>query len=98
MHLGEEEPPGYAAPSGWTLRTMDADGSIKLLGVILRGVPNLPGAACQGHHELFEDVAHEDPVLRAQRVATAARLCRSCPERPACSASLAPSASLISAG
>ncbi len=25
-------------------------------------LPNLPGAACQGHHELYEDVAREDPV------------------------------------
>ena len=65
---------------------MDPNGTIKLLGAILWRLPNLPGAACQGHHRLYEDVAHEDPTLRAQRVATAARLCRNCPQRAACTA------------
>ena len=68
---------------------MDADGTIRLLSVILWELPNLPGAACQGKHDLFEDLAREDPVLRAQRVAAAARLCRGCPQQSACSASLA---------
>jgi hypothetical protein len=65
---------------------VDPNGTIKLLDVILRGLPNLPDAACQGHHQLYEDGAREDPVLRAQRVATAARLCRSCPQQVACTA------------
>jgi alkylation response protein AidB-like acyl-CoA dehydrogenase len=31
----------------WTLRTVDPDGTIRLVGAILRGTPNLPGAACR---------------------------------------------------
>ena len=41
-------------------------------------LPNLPGAACR-RHALYEDLAHEEPGARAQRVAAAARLCRGCP-------------------
>jgi hypothetical protein len=66
--------------------TVDPNGTIKLLSKILWELPNLPGAACTGRHELYEDPARENPVLRTQRVATAARVCRSCPQRPACPA------------
>jgi hypothetical protein len=51
---------------------MDPNGSIKLPGASLGRLPSLSGAACQGHHRLYEDVAHEDPALRAQRLAAAA--------------------------
>jgi hypothetical protein len=35
----------------WTLRTVDPDVTVRLIGVI-EGLPNLHGAACQGHHQL----------------------------------------------
>jgi hypothetical protein len=54
----------------------DPDGTIRLLGAVLRGIPNLPGAACSGRHQLFDTVPLEDPVTRAQRLPEAGRLCR----------------------
>ncbi len=62
---------------------MDPDGVVRLVGVILRDTPHLPGAACRGRFELFDDVAREDPALRAARLRAAAALCLGCPARPA---------------
>ncbi|MGH3921504.1 MAG: hypothetical protein ACRDTT_01285 [Pseudonocardiaceae bacterium] len=42
-----------------------SDGVVALVGTILRGTPHLPGAACRGSYELFDDVAREDATLRA---------------------------------
>ncbi|MGH3777296.1 MAG: hypothetical protein ACRDRR_16470 [Pseudonocardiaceae bacterium] len=60
------------------------DGTIRLVGLILRGTPHLPGAVCRGRSGLFDEVAWEDAALRAERRREAAALCRSCPTRPAC--------------
>ncbi len=51
-----------------TLRTVDPDGTVRLVGAILRGTPSLPGAACRGRHELYNDVVREDPATRADGV------------------------------
>ncbi len=67
---------------------LDPDGVVRLLSKVLWELPNLPGAACIGRSTLFEDVPSEDPATRAQRLAAAARLCRGCPQRTVCSASL----------
>lgn len=70
----------------------DPDGTIKLLGVILRGLPNLTGAACHGRHELFDELTGRlSPRVRElqrQRDSLAVEMCRGCPARPACSESL----------
>ncbi len=85
---------------------MDPNGTIKLLGVILRELPNLPGAACQGHHQLYEDVAFEDPVLANAAVGGGREVVLQLPAtarvlsvavRPECEP-LARSSSLLSAG
>ncbi|MGH3888769.1 MAG: hypothetical protein ACRDSZ_19790 [Pseudonocardiaceae bacterium] len=47
---------GYAAWWCGTLRTVDRDGTIKLLAVILADLPKLDGAACRGRHELFDPI------------------------------------------
>ncbi|MGH3802136.1 MAG: hypothetical protein ACRDTD_18775 [Pseudonocardiaceae bacterium] len=61
---------------------MDPDGVVRLLEAILFDLPRLPGAACRGRFDLFDEVAREDPALRAERAAAA--LCLGCPARPAC--------------
>ncbi|MGH3685131.1 MAG: hypothetical protein ACRDSM_08770 [Pseudonocardiaceae bacterium] len=73
---------GYAAWRCGTLRTVDRDGTIKLLAVILADLPKLDGAACRGRHELFDPIRgnghryqHEEHI----RLAKAARICSSCP-------------------
>ncbi|MGH3897571.1 MAG: hypothetical protein ACRDTA_04825 [Pseudonocardiaceae bacterium] len=48
---------GYAAWWCGTLRTVDRDGTIKLLAVILADLPKLDGAACRGRHELFDPMS-----------------------------------------
>ncbi|MGH3896793.1 MAG: hypothetical protein ACRDTA_00785 [Pseudonocardiaceae bacterium] len=63
------------------------DGTVRLIGAILRGTPSLPGAACIGRHELFDDVAQEDPATRRERLDAAAELSRS-PDLPAISSCL----------
>jgi len=55
-NLGEEVQSGYRGAWWWTLRTVDVDGTIKLVGAILRGTPSLPGAACIGRSELFDEI------------------------------------------
>ena len=35
---------------------MDPDGTIKLLSAILAGTPRLDGAACVGHHQLYDEI------------------------------------------
>ncbi|HSL07756.1 MAG TPA: hypothetical protein VK887_07220 [Pseudonocardiaceae bacterium] len=70
---------------------MDPDGTVRLLGVILAGAPSLPGAACRGRWELFDDVPGRDPERHAQqrqRLELAAGLCRTCAAWPACPAAL----------
>lgn len=69
-------------------RSVDADGAVTLVAAIVRGVPSLPGAACVGRWELFDEVAgargQERRELERQRVERAAAVCRSCPARPGC--------------
>ena len=42
MNLGEEVTSGYAVVWWCTLRTVDSDGVVRLVGAILRGTPSLP--------------------------------------------------------
>ncbi len=70
---------------------MDPEGTIQLLTEIVRGAPSLPGVACRGRYELFDEVPGRDPERHAQqrqRLELAAGLCRTCPARPACPAAL----------
>lgn len=57
MNLGEEVSSGYRGARWWTLRSVDPDGVVRLLCKVLAGVPHLPGAACRGRYELFDEVA-----------------------------------------
>ncbi|BBZ03603.1 hypothetical protein MCHIJ_30400 [Mycolicibacterium chitae] len=51
----------------------------------LGGIPLLPGAACVGRSELFDERAdHEDPDDRKYRHDKAVRICRACPAQPDC--------------
>ncbi len=73
----------------WTLHTVDPDGTIKLVGAILRGTPSLPGAACRGRHELFDEIPGQPnrrgvAEILAQRRTAAAALCSQCPVRARC--------------
>lgn len=64
---------------------MDPDGVARLVGVILAGAPSLPGAACRGRYDLFDEVPDRDPerhLLQRQRLELAAELCCGCPARP----------------
>jgi hypothetical protein len=68
---------------------VDHDGTIMLVTAILRGTPSLPGAACRGEHELYDDVpgqSHRSHMLRRENFAASLILCRGCPVRPACPA------------
>lgn len=64
-----------------------------LVAAIVRCVPSLPGAACVGRWELFDEVAGargpERRELERQWLERAAALCRRCPARPACPESVA---------
>jgi WhiB family redox-sensing transcriptional regulator len=51
----------------------------------LAGIPRLPGAACRGHHELF-DPHHGDAPERPGAEAKALALCHRCPALAGCSA------------
>ncbi|MGH3934145.1 MAG: hypothetical protein ACRDS1_04060 [Pseudonocardiaceae bacterium] len=67
---------------------VDPDGVVLLVAEIVRGAPNLPGAACRGRFELFDEAVGrggpERPAQERQRLQRAAELCRGCPARPAC--------------
>jgi hypothetical protein len=77
---------GYRGAWWWTLRTVDPDGVIRLVGAILRGTPSLPGAACRGRYELHDEIPGQ-PTRRGvaeilqQRRTAAAALCQRCPVR-----------------
>ncbi|WP_018180379.1 hypothetical protein [Jongsikchunia kroppenstedtii] len=63
----------------------DADGWIALVGQILAGVPLLPGAACLGRSELFDEPEPDDePALISYRHRAAEKICATCPARAAC--------------
>jgi hypothetical protein len=64
--------------------TVDREGSIRLLSVILWELPSMPLAACRGRHELFEEVPYELAEPRAERLAAMEFLCGGCPERHRC--------------
>jgi hypothetical protein len=51
--VGKEVATPYAGAWWWTLSGVDRDGTIKLVGAIVRGTPSLPRAACIGHHALL---------------------------------------------
>ncbi len=55
-----------------TLRTVDPDGTVRLVGAILCGTPSLPGAACRGRHELYDEIPGQSREARAQRCELAA--------------------------
>ncbi len=56
---------------------MDPNGTIKLVGAILRGTLSLPGAACRGRYELYDEVPGQSRGARAQRCELAASSPRS---------------------
>jgi hypothetical protein len=58
----------------------DPDGTVRLLSAILWELSSLP----RGRPELYEDVAHEGPVVRHQRHQLAREVCGGCPERHRC--------------
>ncbi|MBS9533542.1 WhiB family transcriptional regulator [Mycobacterium sp. M1] len=53
---------------------------VKLLAVILAGVPHLPGAACRDHVAVFDAAADGD----RQAAQEAIKVCQSCPVREQC--------------
>lgn len=60
-------------------------GELGLLAAILRGMPNLRGAACVESPALFDPRdPNEDPADTAYRHQAAARICLSCPALDAC--------------
>jgi hypothetical protein len=70
---------------------VDPDGTVRLLGAILTGVPALPAAACRRRAGLFDDRHDgEDVEQRQARLESAAAVCRGCPAQPACRSTLAP--------
>ncbi len=61
---------------------VDPDAALDLLKAILAGTVRLPGAACVGRHQLFDQTPGNDhQQRRAERIrlAQAARLCAACP-------------------
>ncbi|MGH3936451.1 MAG: hypothetical protein ACRDS1_15980 [Pseudonocardiaceae bacterium] len=74
---------------------MDADGVVRLVAEIVRSVPNLPGAACVGRYDLFDEpVGRGGPERHdqeRQRLQRGVALCRTCPARPGCPVSVAAS-------
>lgn len=59
----------------------DLDG---LLGALI-GAPHLPGAQCQGRHQMFDPPGdHEPPEQVAQRHTAAKHLCQICPSITSC--------------
>lgn len=67
--------------------------ALALLAAILDGVPSLPDAVCPDWPLIFEACNTTDPETRDYSIATALRICRSCPALASCSAwfeSLAP--------
>ena len=57
-------------------------GALLLLRAILADLPQLPGAACVGHHELFDLVVGNGARYRRQeqlRRRKAAKVCTRCP-------------------
>ncbi|MDV6310319.1 transcriptional regulator [Gordonia amicalis] len=60
-------------------------GELGLLAAILRGMPNLRGAACVGSPGLFDPRdPNEDPDDTAYRHQAAARICLGCPALEPC--------------
>lgn len=54
--------------------------------MILAGTPRLPGAACIGHHRLYDVLPGRGPAGQAaerERRQSAVTVCRGCPARPA---------------
>lgn len=82
--------------NGGRLSRMDPEGTIQLLTEIVRGVPSLPGAACRGRHELYDELpagrGPERAAAEQERVAAAVMVCCGCPARSACPESLWPAA------
>lgn len=59
---------------------MDPDGMLNLLALVMQGTQPLPGAACDGRHELYDPMdatMGADPNAEYQRAA-AAKVCRNC--------------------
>ena len=76
-NLGKEVAQGYAAAWRCTLRTMDPDGVVRLVGAILRGTPSLPGAACIGpRRAVRRDLRPAEPAWGRRAPRPAARRCR----------------------
>lgn len=66
-------------------RPIDPEGSMRLLGRVLRGVAMLPGAKCRGRHHLFDPAGrHECDEVVAARHDQAIGLCQTCPVLDAC--------------
>jgi hypothetical protein len=66
---------------------VDPDGVIRLVGVILVGVPSLPLAACRGQDPRLFDPDRLDGELVAARIERrqlAREICDGCPERRRC--------------
>lgn len=61
---------------------MDSDSALALLKAILADTVRLPGAACVGRHELFDQTPGNGRRYQCQertRLAEAARVCATCP-------------------
>jgi hypothetical protein len=64
---------------------MDREGSIKLLSGILAVTPRLPGAACVGRHEHYDELPGRGPEHHErERVVRAVACCATCPARVRC--------------
>lgn len=77
-----------AVPRAGTLGSVDREGSIKLLSAILADLPRLDGAACIGHHDLYDEQpegrSHQRRDEQRARGELAAAGCAGCPVRARC--------------
>ena len=81
-------------------RSVDHDGTIKLLSEILTDTARLPGASCVGRHELFDPVVGNGLVYRDQeraRLTKAATVCATYPVQMQCITMVTSSATSITA-
>jgi hypothetical protein len=59
---------------------------VALLAEIVRGAPSLPGAACMGQHELYDESPGSGPKYQRGRIERAAACCAGCPVQAKCTA------------
>lgn len=67
--------------------SVDRDAVVALVAAIVRGIPSLPGAACIGHHDLFDELpgrGHQHHDDEHARIARAAACCGTYPARVQC--------------